>query len=111
LTGENERRISNLDGIRGIAIALVLIHHSGDVHWSNGLTNTIFFKVYWHIATSLWVGVDIFFVLSGFLITSILLRTRSATNYYTGFYGRLFTNCADVFNYAVAGRSFFDQAI
>jgi peptidoglycan/LPS O-acetylase OafA/YrhL len=86
--GDNEHRLSNLDGVRGIAIGLVLICHSADLHWSNGLTQTFFFKAYWHIAQSLWVGVDIFFVLSGFLITSILIRTREAKNYYTGFYGR-----------------------
>jgi peptidoglycan/LPS O-acetylase OafA/YrhL len=86
--GNNEHRLSNLDGIRGIAIALVLICHSADLRWSNGLTQTFFFKAYWHIAQSLWVGVDVFFVLSGFLITSILIRTRAAKNYYTGFYGR-----------------------
>jgi peptidoglycan/LPS O-acetylase OafA/YrhL len=86
--GDSKHRLSNLDGIRGIAIALVLICHSADLHWSNGLTQKYFFKAYWHIAQSLWVGVDIFFVLSGFLITSILIRTREAKNYYTGFYGR-----------------------
>jgi peptidoglycan/LPS O-acetylase OafA/YrhL len=86
--GDKEHRLSNLDGIRGIAIVLVLIHHSADLRWSNGLTQSSFFKAYWHIAQSLWVGVDVFFVLSGFLITSILIKTREAQNYYTGFYGR-----------------------
>jgi peptidoglycan/LPS O-acetylase OafA/YrhL len=51
------KRITQLDGLRGIAIAAVFFHHA------------------YHIPL-LWAGVDLFFVLSGFLITSILLNNR-----------------------------------
>jgi len=64
-------RISQLDGIRTIAILAVFLHHS------------------FH-ARLLWMGVDLFFILSGFLITGILLRqkTKPIGRYLGGFYGR-----------------------
>ncbi len=74
-----------LDGVRGLAILCVLGHHliyvnqgaAGPVYvWSRALID------------SLWCGVDIFFALSGFLITGILVRTLSAPGYFRNFYGR-----------------------
>lgn len=60
-------RVSRLDGIRGIAIIMVFAHHV--VHFTPG-----------------WVGVDLFFVLSGYLITTILRRDRFNTAYWGPFY-------------------------
>jgi peptidoglycan/LPS O-acetylase OafA/YrhL len=58
------RRFSALDGIRALAVLAVLGYHAG-VSWMGGGL----------------LGVDVFFVLSGFLITSLLCRelTRSST--------------------------------
>jgi peptidoglycan/LPS O-acetylase OafA/YrhL len=75
-----------LDGVRGLAISLVLTHHS--VIWS-GIDNGV--SIDWRVrrfANSLWLGVDLFFVLSGFLITAILYEAKGSDRYFRSFYGR-----------------------
>lgn len=62
-----------LDGLRGIAILLVILLHNFK------FTNYFFFG---------WLGVDLFFVLSGYLITDILLRTVESKNFLRNFYMR-----------------------
>jgi peptidoglycan/LPS O-acetylase OafA/YrhL len=56
-----------LDGLRAVAVILVLLFHHG-------------------LVRSGWIGVDIFFVLSGFLITGILRREVNDPNYWRSFY-------------------------
>lgn len=60
-----------LDGVRGIAVLMVVLIHTFVLQNTTGV-------VLWltKFAAIGWMGVDLFFVLSGFLITSILLRTR-----------------------------------
>jgi peptidoglycan/LPS O-acetylase OafA/YrhL len=69
--------IPQLDRLRGLAIILVLFHHVGVVVPAplHGF------------AQQGWVGVDLFFVLSGFLITGVLLDNREKTRYFVRFYG------------------------
>jgi peptidoglycan/LPS O-acetylase OafA/YrhL len=77
--------IPALDGIRGLAILMVLIYHftpQGDAV-QHGITQTIA-----RIIDMGWTGVDLFFVLSGFLITGILLRSKSSPRYFVNFYSR-----------------------
>jgi peptidoglycan/LPS O-acetylase OafA/YrhL len=58
-----------LDGIRALAIVAVIAFHLG---YLNGG----------------WIGVDIFFVLSGYLITTILLDVGDRASAFSGFWGR-----------------------
>ncbi len=79
-------KIPELDGVRGLAILLVLCFHilkRADYFTQNQLLHLISSTV--QIG---WVGVDLFFVLSGFLITGILLQTREDLNYFKNFYAR-----------------------
>ncbi len=76
--------IPALDGVRGVAILLVLINHfSPEKNYGNTLA-----KIFQPITGNMVVGVDLFFVLSGFLITGILLRSRSSEHYFRNFYSR-----------------------
>jgi len=75
--------IPALDGLRGIAILLVLLHHMTLYRPDQGVDRWIAV-----MPLSGWIGVDLFFVLSGFLITGILLDTRTSRNYYSSFYAR-----------------------
>lgn len=65
-------RIGSLDGLRAIAIILVLLYHLTPSHNSDQGFKSIAFK----IADIGWSGVDLFFVLSGYLITSILVSNK-----------------------------------
>lgn len=76
--------IPELDGIRGIAIALVLLYHFGYEASQGGP------RLFSEALGLGWSGVDLFFVLSGFLITGILLDTKSSTNFFRIFYARRF---------------------
>lgn len=72
--------IAELDGLRGIAVLLVAIHHFRPLPWFPEPVRAVLGLG--------WVGVDLFFALSGFLITGILLDSVGAVNYYRAFYAR-----------------------
>ncbi len=81
-------RISQIDGLRAIAILLVI-----SFHYVNNqlLHDTSKLGKFFCLATSFgWVGVDLFFVLSGFLIGSILISNKHRKNYFSTFYIRRF---------------------
>jgi peptidoglycan/LPS O-acetylase OafA/YrhL len=78
------RKIAALDGIRGVAILLVLFNHYNRFI-PDGTLALQPLKSFFEYG---WTGVDLFFALSGFLITGILLETRAANNYFKSFYAR-----------------------
>jgi len=83
---DSRTRIPELDGLRGLAILLVILcHYVGGVeHHALGLVP--------HRLLGLlgagWSGVDLFFILSGFLIGGILLDVRDSPHYFRAFYMR-----------------------
>ena len=79
-----ERHIPPLDGLRGIAVLMVMFGH----FWLaqkpvNAVENAVF-----TFFQNGWIGVDLFFVLSGFLITGILLEAKGTKHYFRNFYAR-----------------------
>src|SRR3954467_3988626 len=76
-----------LDTIRGVAVLLVLFFHGFFFRYGlKGLSGLP--KLFVAATQPGWIGVSLFFVLSGFLITGILLDSRSKRDYYRSFYGR-----------------------
>ena len=77
-------RIPGLDAIRGLAILLVTVYRfNGGAAGAEEHVNSVF-----RLATLGFRGVDLFFVLSGFLITGILLDTKRQPGYFRNFYAR-----------------------
>ncbi len=76
-----------LDGLRGLAILLVVFYHCSELLELSGLSNPFDISI-WKSFQLGWVGVDLFFVLSGFLITGILIEAKSRPKYFSTFYAR-----------------------
>lgn len=103
----NAEHLPALDGLRGIAILLVLVHHFTMHHprltwwdkiWAEGLAFG-------------WMGVDLFFALSGFLITGILLQTKGATRCLRNFYARRTLRIFPLYYLTLVGLFFIWPAI
>lgn len=76
----SQLRVPAFDGLRGIAVLAVIFYHLSDYCPAQNPLKTFL--------RAGWCGVDLFFVLSGFLITGILIDTRSVPNYFQAFYAR-----------------------
>jgi peptidoglycan/LPS O-acetylase OafA/YrhL len=96
-------KIKEVDGLRAIAILLVVAWHY--LGASDGPQS-----IPWRIFIFGRIGVDLFFVLSGYLITSILLENRGSPHYFSAFFGRrafrILPIYAAILSIYLAGRLF-----
>jgi peptidoglycan/LPS O-acetylase OafA/YrhL len=91
-----------LDGVRGLAIlAVLLFHFAGEVH-PVGAFERVLVRVLGYGS----LGVDLFFALSGFLITDILVATHAKPRYFRSFYMRRALRIFPLY-YAVLAAVFF----
>lgn len=78
-----------IDGLRALAVLSVIWHHAASVARELvGLPETVFAKIYYALSSLGGSGVDLFFVISGFLITGILMDTAYETRCFRKFYIR-----------------------
>lgn len=85
------KRIPELDGLRGVAICMVIAHHY------------VFYKYVSFLGPKWgWAGVDLFFVLSGFLITGILLKSEKNEEGLGHFYMRRVLRLFPIYYLALA---------
>jgi peptidoglycan/LPS O-acetylase OafA/YrhL len=94
-----KERILPLDGLRAVAILMVLGFHflnnqygQMDIATLNTLEKILMKSTYFG-----WCGVDLFFVLSGFLIASILFKNRGSSNFFKAFYVRRFVRIVPIY--------------
>jgi peptidoglycan/LPS O-acetylase OafA/YrhL len=80
------KHMPELDVLRGVAILAVVLYHG--LYWSGAVAIGPISKLVIQASVSGWLGVNLFFVLSGFLITGILLDTKGQQSYYRRFYLR-----------------------
>jgi len=106
-------RVLELDGFRAAAVLMVLIMHLF-YGWPTPVLSWLPASIGALIGRG-WLGVDLFFILSGFLITGILIDSRESEHYFRNFYTRrvlrivpLYLTCIVVmyFGYPGAGAYF-----
>ena len=94
-TADRAKRIPELDGLRGTAILFVILFHFTAAEGT--LPAHTFGSVLQRVTSMGWTGVDLFFVLSGFLIGGILIDVRQSPRYWKTFYLRRFLRIIPVY--------------
>src|SRR5262249_34219638 len=82
------QHLQHLDGLRGVAIAMVMVYHFVDLLGAIAAGTPAVERLWLSACKIGWGGVDLFFVLSGYLITGILIDAKGARNYFGAFYMR-----------------------
>ena len=92
-------RIKGIDGLRGIAVLIVIFFHFLNNSYQNSNINNLNdIEILIMKLTSFgWAGVNLFFVLSGFLIGTILLSNIESNNFFRVFYFRRFLRILPVY--------------
>jgi peptidoglycan/LPS O-acetylase OafA/YrhL len=95
-----------LDSVRGVAILAVIVFHATVFTMDTNVLSASD-RMYLNITGAGWCGVDLFFVLSGFLITRILLHTKTQERYFRNFYARRVLRIFPLYYVAVIGYLVF----
>ena len=97
--------IRELDGVRGIAVLFVFIHHVCHLNVPNAWSPLV--QAIFRVSVYGSAGVDLFFVLSGFLITSILIKAQKRPRYYQDFYWKRTLRIVPLYLFCLAGVLLF----
>jgi peptidoglycan/LPS O-acetylase OafA/YrhL len=89
-----QARIPELDGLRGLAILMVVLFHYIEQQGAVASPAVSFIQ---RLVIMGWSGVDLFFVLSGFLIGGILLESKKSPVYFKTFYIRRFLRIIPIY--------------
>jgi peptidoglycan/LPS O-acetylase OafA/YrhL len=83
-----KRQMPGLDALRGLAVLSVYTYHALRWEIPRAASKSPGVQLLSSLSTPGWLGVNLFFVLSGFLISGILIETRTQAHYWKNFYIR-----------------------
>lgn len=102
-SGSDVRLVEELDGLRAVAILSVFAYHLAPFISAQ----LPYLRYPLRVLSNGWMGVDLFFVLSGFLITGGLLDTRAAQLLPELFHQTNHTNIPGLLRFSFGGRHIF----